>query len=513
VLDSAQIGSRDPDPAGRDEPHAEVSHPGVGGPLDLAPEHLEDLLVTTSRAVAEHLSSVSGGPVAPGEPVRPEAVRSWLAETFPLEEPQPAAAAVQDVLGALRRWGVHTTHPGYFGLFNPTPTAAGVAGELVAAAVNPQLAAWSHAPLAVEAEQHLLRFLSGRLGLATGTVAGNITSGGAEANLTAVLLALTRAFPDYADHGLRGLPGQPVFYASAESHLAWIKIAHSTGLGREALRLVDVDEHLRMDTTRMHAMIEADRAAGHLPFLVVGTAGTTGAGIIDPLPALAELAEAHRLWLHTDAAWAGAVSLSDRLRPLLAGIERSDSVTLDAHKWLSAPMGAGTILTPHPELLARTFRLSTGYMPDAVDDAADPYTTSMQWSRRFAGLKVLLSLAAAGRHGYAAQVERDTDLGVLLADRLRADGWRRVNHTPLPVVCVTDPGTEHLDPAEAWALHAGVADRVVQGGTSWISPVRVAGRPALRACVTSYRTTSADVDRLVEALHRARDRQPLPDRG
>jgi aromatic-L-amino-acid decarboxylase len=488
-------------------------HLPVGGPLDLGPEQVEDLLVSTARAVSGHLGSVADGPVAPDGPVHPAAVRSWLTETYPLEEPQSAATAVQDLLAALRRWGVHTTHPGYFGLFNPTPTAAGVAGDLLAAAVNPQLAAWSHAPAAVEAEQHVLRFLAGRLGLATGAVAGNITTGGAEANLTAVLLALTRAFPDYADHGLRGLPGQPVFYASAESHLAWVKIAHSTGLGRDALRLVDVDDRLQMDTGRLHALVEADRTAGHLPFLVVGTAGTTGAGIIDPLPALAELAATHRLWLHTDAAWAGAVGLSDRLRPLLAGIERSDSITLDAHKWLSAPMGAGTILTPHAELLARTFRLSTGYMPGAVDDAADPYTTSLQWSRRFAGLKILLSLVAAGRSGYAAQVERDTDLGTVLAERLRADGWHRLNHTPLPVVCITDPATEQLDPAVAWAWHTAVADRVVRGGTSWISPVRVAGRPALRACITSHRTTGGDVDRLVAALRRARAEHPPPGRG
>ncbi|MHA6626580.1 pyridoxal phosphate-dependent decarboxylase family protein [Pseudonocardia sichuanensis] len=488
------------------------THPRAGGPLDLPPEQVEDLLVSTARAVSEHLGSVADGPVASAEPVHPATVRSWLADTYPLEEPQSAATAVRDLVAALRRWGVHTTHPGYFGLFNPTPTAAGVAGELLAAAVNPQLAAWSHAPVAVEAEQHVLRFLAGRLGLASGAVAGNITTGGAEANLTAVLLALTRAFPGYADQGLRGLPGRPVFYASAESHLAWVKIAHGTGLGRDALRLVDVDEHLRMDTSRLHALVEADRAAGHLPFLVVGTAGTTGAGIIDPLRDLAELAGTHGLWLHTDAAWAGAISLSDRLRPLLAGIERSDSVTLDAHKWLSVPMGAGTILTPHAELLARTFRLSTGYMPGAVEDAADPYTTSVQWSRRFAGLKILLSLVAAGRSGYAAQIERDTDLGTLLADRLRADGWQRLNHTPLPVVCVTDPATEHLDPATAWAWHDAVADRVVRGGTSWISPVRVAGRPALRACITSHRTTSTDVDRLVDALRHARDREPPPRR-
>ena len=145
-------------------------------------------------------------------------------------------------------------------------------------------------------------------------------------------------------------------------------------------------------------------------------------GIIDPLSPLAEVSSAENLWLHTDAAWAGAIALSDDLRPLLAGIERSDSVTLDAHKWLSVPMGTGVILSPHQRLLAQVFSVSTSYMPAEIDDAADPCTTSMQWSRRFAGLKIFLSLAMHGRRGYVAQLEHDVDLGATLSRRLAAEG-------------------------------------------------------------------------------------------
>ncbi|MGH3659501.1 MAG: pyridoxal phosphate-dependent decarboxylase family protein, partial [Micromonosporaceae bacterium] len=322
--------------------------------------------------------------------------------------------------------------------------------------------------------------------------------------LTAVLLALVRAFPAYREHGLRSLEGQPVFYASAESHLAWVKIAQMVGLGREALRLVPVGPGLEMDVDLLRDAIARDREAGMLPFLVAATAGTTGAGAIDPLASLADVAGDEGLWLHTDAAWAGAVVLSDRLRPLLAGIDRSDSVTVDAHKWLSVPMVAGMLMTRHPAQLPEAFALSTSYMPGAVEDAVEPYTTSVQWSRRFAGLKLLLSLAVHGRSGYAAQLERDVRLGELLADRLEATGWRRVNRTPLPVVCVEDPDASELGDPEAWTWHTDVADRVVETGRCWISPVRLAGRPALRACITSHRTGTDDLDRLVEAMGKAR---------
>jgi glutamate/tyrosine decarboxylase-like PLP-dependent enzyme len=485
-----------------------LTGPGLVGQLDLdAPGPLEaglaDLSTTLVRASASAVDHLAGAPdraLAPSGPVDPGAVRAWLTSTYDFEQPQPVDAVIADTLEQLQRWTVHTTHPRYFGLFNPTPTAAGIAGELLAAAVNPQLAAWSHAPAAAEIEQHVLRFIADRLGLSHGTAAGNVTSGGAEANLTAVLMALTRAFPEYASRGLRGLDAQPVFYASAESHLAWVKIAHATGLGREALRLVEVDERLQLDTSRLAELIAADLAAGYRPFLVIGTAGTTGAGALDPLPDIAALAATHDLWFHADAAWAGAVALSDRLRPLLIGVERAHSVTVDAHKWLSVPMGAGMIVTRDPDALAQAFGLSTAFMPAEVEDAADPYATSMQSSRRFAGLKIFLTLTTAGRAAYAAQLERDVALGQLLAQRLTAAGFEVVNDTPLPVVCFTLPDAAGRSPEDAWAWHARVAERVIATGGGWITALRLGGRPALRACITSYRTKGGDVDQLIAAL-------------
>ncbi|WP_232665842.1 pyridoxal phosphate-dependent decarboxylase family protein [Pseudonocardia sp. TRM90224] len=466
-------------------------------PLDLPSGEAAALLATAAELAVRHSRHVADGPVAPRGPAT-AAVRDWLRD-YDFAGPRPAQDVLVEVVDQLRTGMVHTIHPRYFGLFNPTPTWWGVAGELIAAAVNPQLAVYAHACAPVEIETHVLRFLASRLGLPDGAT-GTFTVGGSEANLTAMIVALTRRWPAYAEGGLGAVAGRPVFYASAECHLAWVKIAHMAGLGRGAARLVPVDGAHRMDVHRLRAMIDADVAAGHAPFLLVATAGTTGAGALDPLPELAALARASGLDLHVDAAWGGAVALSDRLRPLLAGIEAADSITVDAHKWLSAPMGAGMFLTPHADALGASFGVQTTFMPAGAGGLPDPYSSSVQWSRRFIGLKVFLALAAAGRPAFARQLERDVELGELLARRLAEHGWLQVNDTPLPVVCVVDPEADGRDTEHSLEWHAAVAARVVRGGRAWLSSLVLDGRPALRMCVTSHRTTATDIEALVSEL-------------
>jgi aromatic-L-amino-acid/L-tryptophan decarboxylase len=444
-----------------------------------------------TELIERHLSGIDELAVAPSAPYEEfeERLRGFdFGEPVPLEELVEATAQLLD------DGIVHTSHPRYFGLFNPAPTFAGVLADTLVAAFNPQLAATSHAPAAVAVERHVISFLGDCLGLPGAS--GTFTSGGAEANLTGLLVALERHFPEAAEHGLAAVGEKPTFYVSGEAHDSFVKAARMTGLGRRAARSVPVGADLRLDVEALRAAVERDRAAGERPFLVVATAGTTAGGIVDPLLAIADVCAEHGLDLHVDAAWAGAAALSERLRPVLDGIERADSVTVDAHKWLSAPMGAGIFLTRHSRDLTSTFRVAAGYMPSA--ESTDPYLTSAQWSRRFIGLKVFMSLAATGREGYAAQIERDCRLGELLRDRLREGGWRVVNETPLPVVCFVPDRA--ADPAELARIAAAVED----SGEAWISVAELDGRPALRACIISHRTTEANVDALFDSLERAR---------
>jgi aromatic-L-amino-acid/L-tryptophan decarboxylase len=445
-----------------------------------------------TELIERHLDGVGDLAVAPSVPY--EAFEERL-RGFDFGAPVPLEELVEATGGLLGDGIVHTSHPRYFGLFNPAPTFAGVLADTLVAAFNPQLAVTSHAPAAVAIERHVISFLGDCFGLPG--AAGTFTSGGAEANLTGLLVALERHFPEATEDGLAAVGERPTFYVSGEAHDSFVKAARMTGLGQRAARSVPVGDDLRLDVDALRAAIERDRAAGERPFLVVATAGTTAGGIVDPLPEVADVCGELGLDLHVDAAWAGAAALSERLRPVLDGIERADSVTVDAHKWLSSPMGAGVFITRHPRDLTSTFRVAAGYMPSA--ESTDPYLTSAQWSRRFTGLKVFMSLAAAGRAGYAAQIERDCRLGDRLRARLTEGGWRMVNETPLPVVCFV-PGDDAADAAELGRITAAVEG----SGDAWISVAQLDGRPALRACIISHRTTEADVDALCDSLARAR---------
>jgi len=461
------------------------------------------------EAIESYLNGVGEARVAPSLDV--EAIRGSLAP-FDFARPLDPLAALDFAVESLWKWQVHTPHPRYFGLFNPAPTTMGIAGDALVAAFNPQLAAWSHSTVAVEIEQHLVRALGGRFGFDPARVEGSFTSGGAEANHTALLTALTRAFPEIGRRGMLALRSQPVLYVSPEAHHSFLKAARLSGIGTEAVREVRVDSSLRMIPEDLAARIEEDRSAGHTPFLVVATVGSTSAGAIDPVAEIAQAAdEAGGLWLHLDAAWGGAAALVPELRPVLDGAARADSITFDAHKWLSVPMGAGVYLTRHPGILERTFRVAARYMPreGSVLPVADPYAHSMQWSRRFIGLKLFLSLAVAGWEGYEAAIRRQTEMGDRLRERLREAGWAIVNDTPLPVVCFVDIGKEGgkdggKDGRSAAFLEA-VAAHVVASGEAWISTVSLGeAGPALRACITNYRTGPEDLDALVAALGRAR---------
>jgi len=438
--------------------------------------------------------------------VAPSEIRAELEHRYTFETPIPLEVLTGDVSRLLRTWATQVTHPRYFGLFNPSVREASIVADTLVALYNPQLAAWSHAPAANEIERLTLRFFARTLGFDPAEVLANFTTGGAEANLSAVLAALTHHFPGWAEEGLTSLGVRPAIYVSSESHHSFVKIARMTGLGTKALREVSTTRHFTLDVEALTRQIEADRKEGWHPLLVVGTAGTTGAGLIDPLAQIAEISGRFGLWFHVDAAWGGSAALSAQLRPALRGIELADSVTWDAHKWLSVPMGAGMFFSRHPEAVKRAFALSTSYMPRKTDDdTVDPYAASAQWSRRMIGLKVFMALAELGQGGYSALIEHQAAMGHYLRGRLRETGWLILNETPLPVVCFS-----HDDIATGKLTTGQVLEAIYARGRVWISDVVLGGRErVLRACITSFHSNEADIECLIEELERARQLQPF----
>lgn len=457
------------------------------------------------REIEEYLNEPDALPVSSS--ASPDEVRHAIESRFDFGEPIPLPALTSQMTDLLRRYTTHVTHPRYFGLFNPSVSVAGIVADTMVALYNPQLAAWSHSPAANEIERLTLRYFARTIGFDPDASTANFTTGGLEANLSALVVALTHRFPSYRQAGVAGLRARPAVYISSESHHSLVKVCRIVGLGDDAIREVPTTSRFAMDSAALRDLIQADSRMGRYPFLVVGTAGTTGGGIVDPIGDLAGVAREFNLWFHVDAAWGGAALLVPRLRPLLQGIERADSVTWDAHKWLSVPMGAGMFFCRHTDAARSAFDISTSYMPaGSGEDVVDPYRTTLQWSRRAIGLKLFMSLAELGGLGLREQIEHQALMGDLLKRKLVEAGWIVVNDTALPLVCAT-----HGDIRTGRCTTDDIVRSVQERGRVWISDVVLGRREkTLRACITSFRTKAEDLDVLVSELEHARSSHSQP---
>ena len=462
-------------------------------PTSAERERLDGVLTTALLHAQERVAAGSVTPTLDQAAFRRELAAYDFATARPIEE------LLGWTIAQLEHGVVHMTHPRYFGLFNPSPTFPAQCADRITATFNPQLASAVTSPAATAIETHVIGAMARRAGLPAGS-GGHFTGGGSEANATALICALTMANPQFAATGARAFAGPPVFYVSRDCHVAWLKIAHSAGIGRSSVRLVATEGHGRMDLRALAAMIAADRAAGSVPIMIAATAGTTNAGMIDPLAECAEIATANGLWYHVDAAWAGALLTSDPLRASLAGIGLADSITIDAHKWLATTMGCGMFLTKHAAILPAAFHVAANFMPPN-DATLDPYVTSLQWSRRFLGLRLFLSLAAAGWNGYAKHVERSVDIARLIASQLKARDWRLLNNSPAAVLC--------LEPPAKLGTARAVVEQVVASGQAWVSTARFEGQDCVRICVTHGETAQEDVAKLVDALNGNHRDSPL----
>ncbi len=481
-------------PTSQPTPADAASQPAVPSPLPgavpaLFPpraqrERIEAWLTSELLAASER---VAKGPATPRLDMTQ--FRRELA-LYDFQSPRPLEPLLAWTLTQLEHGLVHLNNPRYFGLFNPAATFPAQCADRIAASFNPQLASSATSPAAVAIEAHLIGALAERAGLPPQS-AGHFTSAGSEANATALVCALTRAEPRFGIEGLRAFGAPVAFYASRACQPGWFKIAHQCGIGRAALRLIDTDGSGRMDARALSATLEHDRRAGVRPVMIAATAGTTGAGMIDPLAACAAIAREYGAWYHVDAAWGGAALCAPQLRGLLAGMEQADSVTIDAHKWFATTMGCGTFITRHAHVLSEAFHVSADFMPSTVP-SVDPYLNSLQWSRRFMGLRLFLSLAAAGWEGYGAHVRRAVALIDEVRRRLEARGWSARNASRLAVLCV--------EPPAGAAPVREIVRRVLASGRAWIAVTSFEGTEVVRICATHGESSLEDADTLVSAL-------------
>jgi aromatic-L-amino-acid decarboxylase len=416
------------------------------------------------------------------------------------EEPMP----VDDLIAHLRELtfeqSLHVGHPAFFAYIVGAGTVPGAAAELLAAGLNPNLGGYRLSPGAAEIELHLTRWLAGRFGLPEGA-GGMIMTGGAMANFVGLKCARDeRLGVEVREHGVRH-HGPVGIYASEEAHVVIRRAADMLGLGASAVRAVALDDEQRMRPDALATAIERDRADGVRPLALVGTAGTTTTGSIDPLPALADLAEEHALWFHVDAAYGGAAVLSDELRPLLDGIERADSLAVDPHKWLYTAQSAGCVLLRDFGHLSRSFHADASYiwLDDAARHGIDYAMHGPQFSRGFAALKVWVSLLAHGRAAYGRRIAHDAALARYLGELVDEHPEFEPMCPPCLSICCfryrprdwagTEEELDRLNERLMTAIHVD--------GRVYCSNAVIDGRFGLRACIVNFRTEAPDVERLL----------------
>jgi len=422
----------------------------------------------------------------------------------PIEDPMPEngsdpAQVLDDVCREMIDKGFHVPAANYFGLMNPTPTYMGFLGEALVAGLNPQLATLARSQLASKIEIETLRWIGERVGW-PGAFNGTFTSGGNEANFSGLALALAWKFPNAVEDGVAIIGAQPVVYASAESHHSLDKSAGLLGIGRKSLRRVTVNQKLQIDPQALNSTIEGDLAAGRKPFCVVATAGTTSSGIIDDLPAVAEICRRHGLWLHVDGAYGASLIFSEQHRDLIRGIEQADSITIDPHKWLAVPFAAGVILTSKPEILERAFAVYAPYMPKATGAVLpDNSKISTQWTRRMNAMKLWLTLKVHGRQAYEQHIDRQFRLAARFAEWVRGSGdFELAAPMVVPILNLRVKGVS--DPKRRAILHNAIVDEVTRDGSRWISETMVNAESVIRVMVISYLTEERHLAKLQEAL-------------
>ncbi|GGM25387.1 pyridoxal phosphate-dependent decarboxylase family protein [Dactylosporangium sucinum] len=434
-----------------------------------------------SRRVADlvhgYLADLPAGPVW-----RPP---HFAASAVPLEG-TPADAVLDEIAERVMPHPFGNGHPRFFAWVNSPPHPLGVAADAIAAAMNPSVAGGDHA--AVHVEREVVRWFAELAGFPPGA-GGLLVSGGSTATLTALAVARHRAAArtgiDVRARGLQGHDRPFVLYLGTEGHGSARKAAELLGLGSDHVRLFD-------DVAALDHMLAA--SGRDIPVAVMATAGTVNTGAIDDLAAVAGVCAAHGVWLHVDASYGGpAVLLLDRFAAARAGLSRADSISLDPHKWLYAPVDAGLVLLRDPSLARDAFSLVPPYLRADGDPWFSEY--GFEQTRPFRALKVWALLKHLGVAGYRALVEHDLAVAAHLASAVdRADDLELLAHG-LSVVCFRVAGSDELN--------RQVLATVQASGRAYLAGTTVDGAFALRACVVNPGTTTADADALLTEVRAA----------
>jgi len=431
-------------------------------------------------------------------------IASLFDESLP-EDPQPMESIFSEVEGKIYANSTLYLSPRFFGYINSGGNQASILGELLAAAVNQILALWHFSPAASEVERRVIESIAEFIGYPC-QAGGCLLSGGSAGNLVGLAAARKQKAPFDADSvGMRGEPPLTV-YASQEVHASVDKAMMILGMGHDQLRKIGVREDFTIDLDALGKQVSDDRTNGYHPICVVGVAGTTNTGAVDPLNALADFCQDQRLWFHVDAAYGGPAARTEIAGELFRGLKWADSVVVNPHKWLYVPAEAACILVREPAALRHTFQVSADYLKkekDAgIDAPLDFKDYSPQLHRNFRALKVWMTFKAYGTRKLRAAIESNIEIMRYLADRIdESQDFVRLAPVPLSVVCFqyrTADVSKHGDEKYLDDLNSRLLDALEKDGRIFLSGTTIDGNRALRACSVNHRPHREDVHFLLD---------------
>jgi aromatic-L-amino-acid decarboxylase len=450
-----------------------------------------------AQIIADHVAGLAT------RRVTPEATPADLERLF--DEPLPEQGiALEEILARFRNdiapnaMGVPS--PRYFGQFNPTPLPIGVWADALASMLNQNAGAWRNGPTSAMIEARAMRWLCDLLDYGPQSF-GTLASGGSEANLIALKCARDSVAASIKDRGVRTASGDLVIYASEQCHYSIDKSADILGLGREGLRKIPTDDRFHIVPDALREAIAKDHDAGNIPCCVVGVAGTTSTGVIDPLEELAEIARENRCWYHVDAAYGGPLAFSRKHKDMLRGINLADSITFDPHKWMFVPFACGaTLVRDGGRVLRDAFDMTPEYLSEdrgGADVEFDFFRYGQMGTRRFNSLKLWMAIKFMGREGYAKTVEHQIELTKYLAQRIdELKDFKRVGEVETAVCCFRLDGADDR-------LQQRIQQIIERSGEAWLTTTVLHGQRVMRVNVNSFLTEKHHIDALVELLVRS----------
>ena len=385
-----------------------------------------------------------------------------------------------------------TPSPGYLGYIPGGGVYPAALADFIADTTNRYTGVWQAAPALVQLESNVLEWMCEWMGFPAGA-SGLLTTGGSGATFNAVLCARERLLgPDIR----RG-----TIYTSSQAHLCIVKAAKLAGIHADRVRLIPVDSHFRMRMDALKAAIAEDRAAGFVPFLVGSSAGTTNTGAVDALDEIADLCAAEKLWHHVDGAYGAFFHACPELRPLLRGLSRADSLTLDPHKGMFLPYGTGALLVRDASALRDVHAATAGYLPESPEEFYDPHQYGPELSRGFPGLRVWMAVKMYGAARYRAAIAEKRALAVWAAERVaRIPGIVMDAEPQLSLFAFHLEGPTLATQEARNVATAALVEQVTRRGKVLLSGCTVDGRYLARVCVLSFRTRMEQMETCVAHL-------------